>query len=393
MRRRLFFVGLITALAVAFTLVVSGSAFAADKAADEAAAKAAAKKAALLKKYPDQPAPKDCLAQAKKEGKLHIYDWAEWWPEEIYTNFEKEFGIKIVRDNYSSADEMMTRFRLNPGVQYDIVNSGLADFFTLENLKVLKELNLNWVPNVKKYLPEQHKDLPLNPGCKYFAPSDFYLTGYAYNPKYVKTDDPLINSFKMLFETKKYKGRMTMLDDSYTTIGTALKYLGYSVNSDNEKELMEAKELLLKQKPDVVAYEAYPSRLLVEEEAVISHIWAGDAYFILGDLPDLKLILPEEGTLLGFGMLLIPKGGPHPAAAHLFINYMFRPEVHAMLMEAIGYTPCHTATPHFMSDKFKSWPSAFPTKEYLEKCELEEAKAVTGKGRKLRAQIWEELKR
>ncbi|MEN8245786.1 MAG: hypothetical protein ABFS43_12895, partial [Thermodesulfobacteriota bacterium] len=44
-------------------------------------------------KYKDYPVPKSCMDQVKKEGsKLYIYDWAEWWPEELFENFTKEFG-------------------------------------------------------------------------------------------------------------------------------------------------------------------------------------------------------------------------------------------------------------------------------------------------------------
>ena len=66
-------------------------------------------------KYKDFPVPKECMDQVRKEGsKLAIYDWAEWWPEELFKNFEKEFGIKVTRDHYADTEEMVTKIKLNP---------------------------------------------------------------------------------------------------------------------------------------------------------------------------------------------------------------------------------------------------------------------------------------
>ncbi|HKJ33534.1 MAG TPA: hypothetical protein VKA34_16985, partial [Balneolales bacterium] len=57
-------------------------------------------------KYKDYPVPKECLDQVKKEGSmLHIYDWAEWWPEDLFKNFTKEYGVKITRDHYADTEE------------------------------------------------------------------------------------------------------------------------------------------------------------------------------------------------------------------------------------------------------------------------------------------------
>ena len=59
------------------------------------------------------PVPRECFEQALKEGQINTFEWAEWWPEEIYTEFEKEFGIKVVRDYFASEDEAIAKFKLD----------------------------------------------------------------------------------------------------------------------------------------------------------------------------------------------------------------------------------------------------------------------------------------
>ena len=350
--------------------------------------------AAIAAEYPDYPVPDKCLQQAQKEGKLHIYDWAEWWPEEIYSNFEKKYGIKIVRDNFASDDEYVAKFKLNPDAPYDVTLPSARGMIQLKALGVLSKLNKTWLPNAVKYLPEINQKLIwFDPQSEYGVPTDSYFFGYAYNTRYVDAADPQIGSWAFLYEGEKYAGRITMLDEMFAVIGNALKYLGYSYNSDNEKELMEARNLLMKQKPRVMAYDSWPKRLVLEQEAWLANCWVGDSYFYNQELDTIKGCLPKEGTVFGVDPLVIPKGAPHPAAAHLFINYVMSPEVNTQLILGIGYSPNHTATREMVPDSFKNWPGSIPQADYLEKCEVINEKALTGNGLALRSKIWEEMKR
>jgi hypothetical protein len=77
----------------------------------------------------------------------------------------------------------------------------------------------------------------------------------------------------------------------------------------------------------------------------------------------------------------------------LFLNWLFSPENHAILIEGIGYVPTHKATPHLLSDEVKAFPSMALSSEYLKKCYLPNYEAGVGKGRAMRAKIWEEIKR
>jgi len=105
------------------------------------------------------PVPKACLDQVRAEGNvLNIYDWAEWYPEELFTNFTKEFGVKITRDHFASTDEMMTKFMLNPKTPYDLVLG------TGPN-NVMKMVPAGLIQKVK-WILENHRPQPLSPDTK-----------------------------------------------------------------------------------------------------------------------------------------------------------------------------------------------------------------------------------
>jgi len=337
------------------------------------------------------PVPRDCFEQAMEEGQLNIYDWAEWWPEEMYTNFDKEFGFKMVRDNYADYDEITAKFKLNPNVSYDMI-TGLAtrDVVRLQTMGVLQEINYDWLPNVVKYIADNFKGGEYNPSAEYAVYSAYSYTTYAYNTKYV--DDPRLPSLAVLLEPdEKYKGRVTMVDDMYLTIGAALIYLGYRIDSDDEEELMEARDLLMRQKPYVMAYDWWPKRVILEEEAWIAQLGCGDSWAIHQELETVEKAIPPEGVRMAQEIMIIPIGSEHPAVAHMWLNYVQRPQVNALMCEAIGYTPCNLGAPQYMSEEVRKWISV--PEAYLDKIQVVGPSAYTGKGLELRSAIWEELKR
>jgi spermidine/putrescine transport system substrate-binding protein len=346
-------------------------------------------------KYKDFPVPKECMDQVRKEGsKLLLYNWAEWWPEELFNNFTKEFGVQIVQDNYADTEEMATKLKLNPKAPYDLVlGAGPTNIIQLRPMGLIKELNHDWLPNVDAYMMDEYKKMPFDPGNRHQLPDFFYSTLFAYNSKHVDQNDPLLGSWKFIFENEKYAGKITMLDNMYEAIGAALKYLGYSWNSDDETELMKAKEVLLKQKARLVAYDSWPRRLVVEGEAWVSQTWVGDAWFLHTDVPSMKAVLPAEGTYIATDTAFIPMGSKHPAAAHLFLNYIFRTDVNALLVGHVGYPPVHKHTMEFLSPEMKAWPGFVISPEYLKKCDGVEERSIVGKGKELRIKIWEEIKK
>jgi spermidine/putrescine transport system substrate-binding protein len=58
-----------------------------------------------------------------------------------------------------------------------------------------------------------------------------------------------------MFDRADLKGRMTLLNDHRETIGAALKFLGYSLNTLDDAELAAAKDVVLRWKKNVAKFE------------------------------------------------------------------------------------------------------------------------------------------
>ena len=104
---------------------------------------------------------------------------------------------------------------------------------------LVQELNKDNIPNISQ-MDEDYLNLDIDPGNKYSVPYMFGTVGLIYNKDVVKED---VDSWDILWD-EKYKNRIFMFDTYRDTLGAALKKLGYSLNSENPKEIEEAKELL-----------------------------------------------------------------------------------------------------------------------------------------------------
>jgi len=336
------------------------------------------------------PVPQDCFEQAMEEGEVCLYEWEGWWPDEVYENFSEEFGIKVTRDGFGGSSEVRAKFLLYPETDYDlIICIGPSSFDFLQEAGALQQINHDWTPNVWEYVPEGSLDVGYDPGWKSSVGFEMWFTAPVLNTELV--DDPRLPSWSVMLEPMdEVKGKIAMWNDQDAVIGAALKYLGYNWNSDNEAELMEAKELVLELKPDIMVFDSAPKTLLLTDEVWISGQWYNDGWSLHEDYEAIEPWFPAEGTEQGIDLLMNPIGSSNPAAAHLWINYIFRPEVNALICETLRLSPFHTASVELFSEEVRG-KVAVP-EGYLAKCDSYEPRRVTGRGLELRTAIWEELR-
>jgi spermidine/putrescine transport system substrate-binding protein len=176
-----------------------------------------------------------------------------------------------------------------------------------------------------------------------------------------------------------YSGKLSMLDDERETPGAALKYLGHSLNSTDAAALQEAQELLIAQKPLLAAYNsADVNRKLASGEYVIAHAWSGTAMQArngLGDEfggnPNITFVIPDEGGTIWMDNLVILKDSPNAYTAHVFIDFLLRPEVAAQNAEYVGYITPNTAAVPLLSEEVRALYDAgyAPTDENIDRLE------------------------
>jgi len=300
--------------------------------------------------------------RSKLSKRLNIYNWSDYVAEDTVPNFEKEFGVKVNYDTYEDNEAMLAKLQAG-ATGYDIVvpTGYMIEIMLKQNM--LAPINHENIPNLKG-VSKGLANPPYDPGRKYTVPWQWGTTGFGYNSKKVTGK---IDSWHLLWDSK-YKRKITMLDDMRSAISVALKMLGYSLNSTSEKELMEAKKLLIEQKPLLKAYISAPVKsLLIAGEVWLSHLWVGDVLMAKEENDDLEYCIPKEGCEIWDDSLAIPKTAPHKYTAEVWMNYCLRPEVSAGVSNFVHYaTPVVTAK-KLINKADRENPGIYPPPEVMKR--------------------------
>ncbi len=303
--------------------------------------------------------------QPKETGKLYVYNWGDYIDQTIITDFEKEYGVEVVYDEYATNEDMYVKIKQG-GTKYDIA---IPSEYMIEKMikeDMLEPIDLAKISNFSK-INDRFKNLVSDPGNKYSVPYMWGTMGIIYNTNMI---DEEISSWDALWD-KKYAKQILMIDSQRESLAVALKKSGYSMNSTVPAELEAAKQALLQQKPLVLAYAGDNYKdMMIGGEAAMAVAWSGDAVFMTEENEDLTYVVPEEGSNVWFDSMIIPKGARNVELAHKFIDFMTRPDIGKRNVEYIGYSTPNVETLALLDPETAEDPAAYPSDEVLAKCEV-----------------------
>ena len=171
---------------------------------------------------------------AEKKPVLHIYTWSDYIKPELVAQFEQENNCKVVIDTYDSNESMYAKLKAG-ATGYDLLFPSSYMVKIMNDQGMLQKLNLDLVPNRKNVDPDYMK-LAIDSAMDHSVPYTVTITCLGYLGSKVPDFKP---TWAML-DREDLKGRMTMLNDCRETIGAALKFLGYSLNTLDDQELAQA---------------------------------------------------------------------------------------------------------------------------------------------------------
>lgn len=302
-----------------------------------------------------------------KEDKvvLNVYNWGDYIDEDIFEMFEEETGIEINYETYATNEEMYTKIKKG-GTQYDLA---IPSEYMIEKMireEMLETIDLSKVPNFKN-IDDDFKNLSFDPDNTYSVPYFWGTVGIIYNTELI--DEP-INSWDVLWD-EKYAGQFTMMDSQRDSIMVALKKLGYSMNTKSLDELEEAKQLLIEQKPMVLAYVGDNVKdMLISGEAAMAVVWSGEASAVIQEYDEFEYVLPVEGSNKWFDNIVIPKGAKNIDAAHQFIDFLCRPDIGFLNADYVGYSTVNSETLKLIDPALMETTYAYPLDEWIENYEI-----------------------
>ncbi|MBQ9747352.1 MAG: spermidine/putrescine ABC transporter substrate-binding protein [Clostridia bacterium] len=303
--------------------------------------------------------------------KLYVYNWGEYIADgadgsrDVIAWFEELTGIDVEYTTFDTNEGLYSKLQ-SGSAYYDVIIPSDYMVSRLAQQGMLEKLNFDNIPNFARYVDESFRNPDYDEAQEYSVPYTWGTVGIIYNTKYIES----VDSWSALWE-EEYKGKILMFDNSRDAFAIALKYLGYSLNTEDAEEITEAAELLKQQKPLVQAYvmdQIFDK--MVEENAWIAPYYAGDYLTMAEDNEALAFAFPKEGTNSFVDAMCVPKGCVNREAAELFINFMCEPAVSAENCGMIGYSTPISAAKTMMDEEMTSNEIAYPSAALLENTEM-----------------------
>ena len=304
---------------------------------------------------------------SKKEGvtkdgyadTLYLYNWSEYMSQDVLDLFEKEYGIKVVQSTYESNDEMLAKLVASKKGSYDIAVP--TNFFIqalLEN-DLLEPYDKTAITNVKNIDPA-YLNGSYDPDNTYTVPYMGTVALTIGNKKMLGDLGVTINTVDDLFNPA-LKNNIILMDDNEGIVSLGLCGLNYDPLTKDLGQIGETKDYLLKLTDNI---KAFPSTadgrtMLARNEVAVGHIYGGDAAMAMKENPDLEIVMRDEPISLSVDCLVLLKGSKHKKEAELFVDFILRTDISAMLTEEFPYVCVNKAAKADLSDDILNNPACF----------------------------------
>jgi spermidine/putrescine transport system substrate-binding protein len=334
------------------------------------------------------PGLKPRKAYAALAGTVNFTTWPSYFAQENIDKFTKDTGVKVNIAVFGSNEEMLAKLQAG-STGWDVFVPTNYAISTYKELDLVEELDLAKLPNYDASTQEQRFTAEGVIDAKTYAvPKDWGTTGFVYNSKSMSQKPASWKEFWDL-AMNEATGRAMVHDYQLTTIGNALKYHGFSFNSNDEKELAEAEKLLIAAKPHLFGINSDYKPSLISGDAWMSVCWTGDATQLQRDMPEMLYVLAKEGGEIWSDFYAIPKGAPNIEAAYALIDFLLTPEINAKEVVAHGYPSTDSRTNKLVPKEMLENPILYPAAEALSPLEFGAAATLTNP---LRAEIMARFK-
>jgi spermidine/putrescine transport system substrate-binding protein len=305
------------------------------------------------------------IVRAQETPTLNIYNWTTYFAEDTLSNFEKRFNVKVVLDTYSSNDELFAKMQAgNPG--YDIIVPTDYTVSQMVAADLLEPLDFANVPNFAANAMTQFKNPSYDPDNKHCVAYQWGTVGIGYN---IKRTGQEITGWKDVFQPK-FNKRVALVNYARDVLVVGLFALGKDPNSVEQADLEASRDFILANKDVIAAFHAEDGQVqLLRGDVDIVLEYVGDIYQVMAEDPDIRYVIPAEGTSMWVDNLCIPKGSKNKALAEQFINYIYEAQVAADISNFTSYaTPNQKAVDDkLIAEVSLNDPNIYPTEEVLER--------------------------
>jgi putrescine transport system substrate-binding protein len=334
---------------------------------------------------------------------VNLYVWSDYLAPDTVASFEKRTGVKV-RATYFDTNETLETRMLTGNSGFDVVVPSAAYFRRQIRSGAYLPLDKTLLPNLGSLDPMlMSRAAQSDPGNTYGVVHTWGTFGIGYNEHRVAQalQNVPLRSWRMIFDpafaSQLAKCGINVLDNSAAVVRLALIFLGRDPNAPSTRDLLDVEATLARIRPYIRT---------IDSSSYIEALANGDICIALGYNGDviqarnraretkngiqIDYVIPDEGTLLWFTLLAIPRDAPHVTNAHVLINYLINPQVLAHVSNSTGFANANPSALPFLNASIAADTAVYPTPDQQRRliAQLEDspdqARAIT--------RIWQKFK-
>jgi putrescine transport system substrate-binding protein len=313
------------------------------------------------------------VAAESDDKVVNLFIWADDIAPDTLTSFEKQTGVKVHVSYFDSPETLESRMLMGSS-GFDVVVPTAAFIQRQIRSGAYLTLDKTQLPNLANLDPALMSRVALNdPGNAHGIVYTWGTFGIGINKAMVSKALPNVpaNSWRLIFDpalaSKVAKCGINLMDDPVGVARVALISLGRNPNEPTSKDLADVEQMLAKIRPFIRNIDtASQIQALANGDLCVALAYNGNVVQANKRAKeakngiDIDYVIPEEGTLLWFDLMTVPKDAPHVANAYLFLNYLMDPPVIANVSNVIGFANANKAATPLLDASIAANSAIYP---------------------------------
>jgi spermidine/putrescine transport system substrate-binding protein len=295
---------------------------------------------------------------AQAEGKLSVYHWFEYIPQELVDKFTAETGIEVTIDTYDSNEAMLASLKAGKLGQYDVAVPGDYMVQIMAGEGLLDTFAPAEIANFGNIAP-QWLDVPFDPGRKSSIPYQWGSTSFSVNRDVYPGD---IGSLAIIFDPPaELSGKINVLDSQGEVLALGSIYLGIPQCSQDRDQLKALNDMLLEAKTHWASFGSDTAKdVLVSGDAAAGMIYNGFSAKARAEGANVEYAYPKEGFVVWMDNVVLLKDAPNRENAIKFMNFLLDPQNAAAVTNYAAYTAGVTGVEPFLDEAIRTSPENNP---------------------------------
>ncbi|PRY25516.1 spermidine/putrescine transport system substrate-binding protein [Aliiruegeria haliotis] len=325
---------------------------------------------------------------ASAEGKLVIYHWFEYMPQELLDKFSAETGIEVTMDTYDSNEAMLASLKAGGLGTYDVAVPGDYMVEIMANEGILDEIGDGELANIGNVTADW-ADPAFDPGRKHSIPYQWGSTSFMVDREVYDGD---ISTTDILFNPPaELSGKINMLDSQGEVLAMAAIHMGIEQCSQDRDKLKALNAMLTEAKAHWASFNSDTAKeVLVSGDAAVGQIYDGFGAKARAERASLEYAFPKQGYVVWMDNVVLLKDAPNRENALKFMDFLLEPENIAAVSNYARYGAGVKGVEEFLDPELATLPEANPPADagpgaFIAVCD-EQTQAVYD-------QIWTNLKK